>query len=217
MSKYQTAEQLHNRVPPDWYFKSIRHNPLQKYWHSKRFETIKRLSKDVKGGKVLDIGSADGVFTREILEATKADEVIGIDVLENSVDWANNHWKRNKKMKFQVANAHKLPFKAKIFDAVFALEVLEHLHNPESVFKEIKRVLKNGGYAVFLVPTDVVWFKLGWDFIWTKTRGKIWNDTHIQSFTNDELIKASKKAGFEIEESNKFLLKMLHAVRVRNK
>ena len=213
----KTAEQLHENVPPDWYFRSIRHNFLQKYWHHRRFNEIRKISEKTKNGKILDIGSADGVFTREILDATKAREVIGIDVLENSVEWANNHWRRNKKLNFQVGNAHKLNFKANTFDAVFALEVLEHVHRPKLVFKEIKRVLKKSGYAVFLVPTDVIWFKLAWDHVWTKTRGKIWNDAHIQSFTNDELIKSCKKAGFEVEKSKKFMLGSLHIVKARKK
>lgn len=217
MKNNRSAEQLHENVPPDWYFKSIRHNIFQKYWHNRRFEEVKKLADPVKNGKVLDIGSADGVFTRELLDATKASNIIGIDVLAHSVDWANNHWKRNKKMSFEVGNAHKLDFKANTFDAVFALEVLEHVHDPVKVFKEIKRVLKKGGYAIFLVPTDVIWFKIGWDYIWTKTRGSIWDDTHIQSFTNDKLIEASEKAGFEVEESKKFILGMLQAVKVRNK
>lgn len=215
MNSDLSAEQMHENVPPDWYFQSIRHNFLQRYWHNRRFEEVKKLAENTKGGMVLDIGSADGVFTRELLDATKAAKIVGIDVLQHSVDWAQKHWKRNKKMSFRVGNAHDLEFEDESFDAVFALEVLEHIHDPGQVFKEIRRVLKRGGYAVFLVPTDVIWFKLGWDYVWTKTRGSIWDDTHIQSFSNDKLIKASKKAGFEIVESKKFLLGMLHAVKVR--
>ena len=64
---------------------------------------------------------------------------------------------------------------------------------------------------------DVIWFKLAWDHIWTKTRGKIWDDAHIQSFTNDELLRVAEKAGFEVEKSKKFLLGMLQAVRVQKK
>src|SRR5690554_1929344 len=116
--KRKTAEQLHSNVPPDWYFKSIRENFLQRYWHRRRFIEIKKIAESVKNGKVLDIGSADGVFTRELLNATKADQIIGIDVLESSVEWANKHWKRNKNMKFMVADAHELPFKDNEFDAV---------------------------------------------------------------------------------------------------
>ena len=97
--KLKTAAELHENVPPDWYYKSIRDNVFQRYWHNRRFKEVTRAVEPV-GGRILDIGSADGVFTNEILMASKADEIVGIDVLGKSVDWANKHWK-NKKMKFR--------------------------------------------------------------------------------------------------------------------
>ena len=160
MSKRKiSAAKLHENVPPDWYYSSIKENYLQRIWHKSRFREVKKISERVDG-KVLDIGSADGVFTKVILEGTKAKKVIGIDVLKSSVVWANKHWKRNKRLKFKVGDAHKLDFKAGEFDAVFSLEVLEHVEDPKKTLKEIKRVLRKGGYAVFLVPTDIWYFKL---------------------------------------------------------
>lgn len=212
MSK--TAAQLHENVPPDWYFRSIKENIFQNYWHNRRFDKVAEMIEPVTDD-VLDIGSADGVFSRVIFKKSKAKKLVGIDVLQTSVDWANNHWKKEKGLRFMLGDAHKLPFKSNSFDAVFALEVLEHVFEPEKVLVEVKRVLKKGGYAIFLVPTDSLLFKTGWDLIWTKTRGKIWDDTHVQTYKNDYLISVSKKAGFKVEENNKFILGMLQAVKVR--
>lgn len=206
------AAKLHENVPPGWYFKSIRENPFQRYWHKKRFEEVSKLIKPVKG-RVLDIGSCDGVFSKVILEKTKADKLIGIDVLENSVDWANSHWKKNKKMTFKVQDVHDLKFPDGYFDAVFALEVLEHVIDPEKALLEIKRVMKKGAYAVFLIPTENLLFKFIW-FFWKLYRGRIWRGTHIHSYSNNVLVEKSKNAGFEIEKENKFLLNMLQVVRV---
>jgi len=211
--KLKSAEELHENVPPDWYYRSIKENILQRYWHKRRFEEVAKLIEPVKG-EVLDIGSADGMFTKVILDNTKAKKAIGIDVLKKSVDWANNHWRNNKKMEFKLGDAHKLRFKDERFDAVFSLEVLEHVHDPFRVLLEVKRVLKKGGYAVFLVPSDSLLFRFIW-YLWGFYRGRIWKDTHIQTYRNDYLVYLNKKAGFKIEESKKFLLGMLHAVKVR--
>jgi ubiquinone/menaquinone biosynthesis C-methylase UbiE len=218
--KIKSAKELHKKVPPDWYYQSTKldfskwYSPFQMYWHNKRFSVVGKLI-EPSGGNVLDIGCADGMFTKTILDKSKAKNIVGVDVLDTSVRWANKHWKNNKKLSFKVGDAHKLKFKNDTFDAVFALEVLEHVYKPDVVLKEVKRVLKKNGYAVFLVPTDVWYFKFLWDNFWTKTRGSIWDDTHLHSYTNDDLVKLCKKVGFRVEINNKFLLGMLQAVKIR--
>ena len=209
---FEKATKLHQNVPPDWYYRSIKENIFQRFWHKMRFKEISKLVEKTDG-KILDIGSADGVFTKVILEKSGARKVIGIDVLKSSVDWANKHWK-TKRVEFILADANDLKFKDETFDAVFALEVLEHVETPFEILKDIKRVLKKDGYAVFLVPTDSLLFEIIW-FFWTRLRGKIWKDTHIQTYKGDYLIKLSKQAGFKVELNKKFLLGMLQAVKVR--
>lgn len=211
----KTAEELHERVPPNWYHESIKVDPLQRYWHKRRFEEVGKLIEPVDG-KVLDVGSADGMFSRVILEKTKAKKLIGIDVLKSSVDWANKHWRNNKKLEFRVGDAHELGFKTGTFDAVFCLEVLEHVHKPKRALREFKRVLKKGGYGVFLVPSDNLLFRVIW-WLWLHfyPRGWVWTDTHIQTYRSNFLPKMCKDVGLRVEENKKFLLGMLHAVKVR--
>ena len=216
----KAAAHLHERVPAGWYFKSLKVNPTKWYWypqwawHNLRFMNVAGLVEPT-GGVVLDVGCADGVFTKVVLDKSKAERVVGVDVLKDSIDWAEKHWKKEKRMEFMVADGHKLPFKGAAFNAAFALEVLEHVADPGKVLKEIFRVLKPGGYAVFLVPSDSFLFKTLWYNFWTKTRGSVWDDTHIQSYTDNNLIKLAKKAGFRIEKNKKFILGMLQVVKVR--
>lgn len=214
-SQFQKAADLHGDVPPNWYFRSIRENILQRYWHKRRFEEVGKII-EPSGGQILDIGSADGTFTKVILDKSRADKIIGIDILERSVDWANKHWKRNKKLVFKVADVHKLPFSDQSFDAVFALEVLEHIFKPKEVLKEIKRVLKDSGYAIFLVPSESILFKIVW-FLWGFSGRMVWKNTHVQEFSSSSLVKLSKNAGFKVERERKLILGMLHIVKVRKK
>jgi len=51
-----------------------------------------------------------------------------------------------------VASATNLPFKNNAFDMIILTEVLEHLPEPEEALKEIRRVLRAGGFLVVTVP-----------------------------------------------------------------
>ena len=209
------AADLHDGVPPNWYYQSFKVDPLQKYWHKRRFGEVSKVLEPVNG-RVLDIGCADGMFSKVIFDKTGARQYLGMDVLKSSVDWANKHWAKNKGMKFIVGDAHNLNFKNSTFDAVVALEVLEHVADPVAVLKEVKRVLRPGGYGVFLVPSDNDLFKIVW-YLWLHfyPRGWVWKDTHIQTYRNSYLSKVCRKAGFEVEIDKKFNLGMLHLVKVR--
>ena len=126
------------------------------------------------------------------------------------------HWKNNKKMNFVVGDAHDLKFESDTFDAVYCLEALEHVVNPIKVLSEFKRVMKNGGFGVFLVPSDNYLFRIIW-WLWLHfyPRGWVWRDTHIQTYKDNYLSKVCKKIGFKIEIDKKFNLGMLHLVKVR--
>lgn len=211
----KTAAELHENVPADWYFSSMKRNIFQRYWHTRRFREVEKFIEPTSG-KILDIGSADGMFTKVILDKSQAKEIIGIDVLATSVAWANKHWRKVKQLKFKLGDAHNLNFKNNTFDAVFALEVMEHVFNPQDVFKEVKRVLKKNGYFIVLVPSDNFLFNLIWWFVTHFWWARIWQDCHVQSFSAKHTLAGElKKAGFKVEVDHKFLLRMLNLVKVR--
>lgn len=205
------AVRLHQRVPPDHYARSIKKSFLHRFWHTRRFTEIGKMV-EPNGGRVLDIGSADGTFTRILIEKTKAGKVIGIDVLPDSVSYAKRRFAHSKVVSFRVADAHDLPFLDKSFDAVFCLETMEHVEDPKKVAREIYRVLKRGGYVVVLVPNENLLFKTLWP-IWLLGPGKIWRGTHIQDLSAQEISEILRNSGFIIKETRKFLCGMLQVVK----
>lgn len=214
MNTKKIAEDLHDHVPANWYYQSLKVDPFQRFWHKSRFREVKKVSE--KARNVLDVGCADGIFTNVVLNATSAKKIIGLDVVKTSISWAKKHWKNNKKMNFVVGDAHKLNFKSNTFDAVYCLEALEHVVDPKKVLLEYKRVMKKNGFGVFLVPSDNNLFKIIW-WLWLHfyPRGWVWRDTHIQTYRANYLPIICKNAGFKIEVDKKFNLGMLHLVRVR--
>lgn len=204
----RTLLERHEDVPAEHYDVAIKKNVFQKYWHFRRFMEVDKFVIPVSGN-ILDVGCHSGLFTSRIIK--KMDDVggiYGVDVSRCAIDRAK---KRIPKGHFKIADAHKLPFPGNFFNAVFCLEVIEHVDYPQQVISEIKRVLKRGGYAILLVPTDNLLFKIIW-FLWT-LKYKVWRHTHIQSFNGDKLEKLIESNKLKIIESKKFNLGMLKMVK----
>lgn len=97
--------------------------------------------------RVLDCGCGPGTITVGLAEAVPGGEVAGIDIDAKQIESAQAlaAEKRIGNVRFEVANAHELPFPPASFDAVFANALLIHLSDPGSALSEIKRVLRPGG------------------------------------------------------------------------
>jgi SAM-dependent methyltransferase len=52
----------------------------------------------------------------------------------------------------QIVDAHDMPFDDSFFDAVLAIEVVEHLADPAMAIREFHRVLRCGGRAIISIP-----------------------------------------------------------------
>lgn len=97
-----------------------------------------------QGGKMLDVGCGTGA----VMEFLKnKGEVEGVDMSDTALNFC-----RQKNLKVEKGLANEMPYSTDTFDAVFALDVLEHLDNPAGAVKEAARVLKEGGLFVATVP-----------------------------------------------------------------
>ena len=202
----KTLLEIHEDVPADHYDKGLKHNLFQKFWHSRRFHEVSKVVKEVKG-PFIDIGCHAGTFTEQILRKINSKKVYGVDLSPSAIALAS---KKIPHGKFKIADGAKLPFKSNFFEAAFCLEMLEHVDNPVEVLKEIKRVLKKGGYLVLLVPTDSYLFRFIW-FVWTLYY-PVWRHAHVQSFRSDSLEKLLKKLKFKKITIKKFNFGMLKLV-----
>lgn len=104
----------------------------------------------VDGKNVLDIGCGSG-YGADLI-ASKASEVIGVDISEEAVNYARQHCKR-KNIKFYVGDAINLNFlKDGELDVIISLEVIEHIPNYFQYLKEIRRLLKDDGILIISTP-----------------------------------------------------------------
>ena len=196
-------QKILSQVPRDYYDKGVKNNLFQKIWHTKKWSNLAEFL-DMANGKLLDIGCADGTTTKQIKNSFPKLNVTGIDLYKNAINFAK---KSPKGVTFIKADAHKLPFKNNTFDFVTAIEVLEHMHDSEKVVKEISRVLRPGGSFIVVQDTDSILFKAVWWF-WTKSKGAVWENSHINCMQPDELISIIKKNGFYVRRTKYMNFKM---------
>ena len=98
-------------------------------------------SKLPSSSKVLDMGCGAGFLTQEL--ANLGHEVTGVDLSEQSLKIAR---KLDSKSTYIKADVTKVPLESGSFDAVCAMDLLEHVENPKAVVQEASRLLKPEDY-----------------------------------------------------------------------
>ena len=99
--------------------------------------------------RILDVGCGDGNFSILIGKVCKAKEVYGIEISEEGVEMARKNGVKCYQLDVDEDN---FPFEDNYFDAVTALELIEHLFDPDHFLDEVYRVLKSKGIFVLSTP-----------------------------------------------------------------
>ena len=103
------------------------------------------LKPEAKGGRALDVGCGVGQVVGRLTESGY--EAWGLDVSEPNIERARKFSER-----CLLYEGKRLPFSDNHFDSIGALNVLEHVDEPEAFIKEIVRVTKPGGKIVISSP-----------------------------------------------------------------
>jgi 2-polyprenyl-3-methyl-5-hydroxy-6-metoxy-1,4-benzoquinol methylase len=103
-------------------------------------------------GSVLDVGCGEGVLTERWADA--AGRVVGIDLDDPKLaaEWAT---RARENLEFQAVPPGDLPFPDQAFDLAAAIEVLEHVPDPERTLAEMARVARC--HLLVSVPREPLW------------------------------------------------------------
>lgn len=104
-----------------------------------------KLLPDDAGAKALDVGCGVGQVVARLTQAGA--EAHGVDVSEPNIERAKKVSER-----CQLYDGRKLPFPDRHFASVGALNVLEHVDEPEAFIRELVRVTDIGGRIVLSSP-----------------------------------------------------------------
>jgi 2-polyprenyl-3-methyl-5-hydroxy-6-metoxy-1,4-benzoquinol methylase len=99
-------------------------------------------------GSLLDFGAGVGAFARELSRSFRLSKIVCADLLSRPADLPEGvDW-----IQFDLNDS--LPLPEASFDAITAVEVIEHLENPRAVFRELERLLRPGGILVLSTPNQ---------------------------------------------------------------
>jgi ubiquinone/menaquinone biosynthesis C-methylase UbiE len=101
--------------------------------------------------RVLDIACGIGYGSRYLADSAPGISVVGIDISEQAVDYAQSHY-ASEDVAFEVGDGTKLPFVEEEFDVVTSFETVEHVPDYELFLAELRRVLKPGGTLMMSTP-----------------------------------------------------------------
>lgn len=97
---------------------------------------IKKTAEKNKKQKLIDIGCADGVFSRKL---KVFGDVVGIDISKNMISLAKE---KDKDSKYFVMDMHKIKFDNNSFDYALCINSLHHTKAYNAVISEMCRISK---------------------------------------------------------------------------
>jgi 2-polyprenyl-3-methyl-5-hydroxy-6-metoxy-1,4-benzoquinol methylase len=141
------------------------------------------------GGALLDVGCASGTFLRGIA-ARGAWQVYGVELNEAVAAFAREQYG----LDVFAGRLEEAGYPNHLFDVVTMWDVLEHVHDPHDVLREVRRILKPDGILVVRVPNLAS--------LEASIFGQYWAGLdlprHLYVFTPDTLAYIMANAGLEV-------------------
>lgn len=106
--------------------------------------------------KIFDAGMGFGQYTYFLAKRFPGSDITAVDVKEEQVQDCRNFFTKCgfDKVKFEVADLTKISY-SEMFDFILCVDVMEHIHEDETVFKNFANALKKGGKLLVNTPSNL--------------------------------------------------------------
>ncbi|VAX27367.1 hypothetical protein MNBD_NITROSPIRAE02-20, partial [hydrothermal vent metagenome] len=146
--------------------------------------------------RILDVGCGEGLLGRRLLEKG-ASEVFGIEFSPDACEEAEKNLTGVICGDIEEID---LPFEEGYFDCLILADILEHLRDPLSALKKLRKHLSDSGVVVASIPNvryhGVINMLVEGD--WKYEEHGILDKTHLRFFTRKGIERLFAGAGFEI-------------------
>jgi 2-polyprenyl-3-methyl-5-hydroxy-6-metoxy-1,4-benzoquinol methylase len=129
-------------------------NPIVKRLMAGFERDMQELLQRARPASILDVGCGEGVLTEKCAERMDNGRVVGIDLDDPKL---RHEWELRSRpnLEFRAAVGDDLPYRDGEFEAVTAMEVLEHVPDPDAVLGEMARVASR--WLLVSVPREPLW------------------------------------------------------------
>ena len=180
-------------------------NPLVRRLMAGFQRSLDELLERADPDSLLDVGCGEGVLVQRMAQRLHSRRVVGIDVQEASIQAG---WSRNQapNLEYRTMHAEELPFAEDEFDTVSAIEVLEHLPDPERTLAQMARCAQR--HLLVSVPREPMWRVLN------MARGAYWSQLgntpgHLSHWSRSAFVRLLSRHGEVVEARSPFPWTML--------
>jgi len=180
-------------------------NPVVRRLMSRFEGTLDELFASAAPRSVLDVGCGEGVLTAQWADRLGDGRIVGIDLDDEKLraEWAT---RERDNLEYRVMAAENLPFADGEFEMAAAIEVLEHVPDPEHTVAEMARVASR--HLLVSVPREPLWRGLN------MARGAYWRDLgntpgHLNHWSKRSFVRLLGRHGEVVQARSPFPWTML--------
>jgi 2-polyprenyl-3-methyl-5-hydroxy-6-metoxy-1,4-benzoquinol methylase len=151
-------------------------------------------------GSLLDVGCGEGVLLQRWARRLDGARIVGIDLREESIQagWSEH---QAPNLEYRAIEAEALPFAANEFDLASAIELLEHVPDPERTIAEMARCARR--HLLVSVPREPLWRMLN------VARGAYWSELgntpgHVNHWSKRSFARLLSRHGDIVEVRSPF-------------